>query len=122
MLMEREMRARRPTQPYRAVAFGPSHASRNASGRAFVVAIASQPDDDEEQPWDPSSIPTITDEEITAWEEIEKRQEVEQILAMQASVLETAGRRKIVTAATVAFGLGVAATLLIRRQPKDPWS
>lgn len=116
------MRVRRPRRPYRAVAFDSSHASSEAFGRAFIVAIARQPPDDEEQPWDPSSIPTITDEDITAWEENEKRQEVEQILAMQASVLETAGRRKIVTAATVAFGLGVAATLLVRRPPKDPWS
>ncbi|HEU4556480.1 MAG TPA: hypothetical protein VFS20_01480 [Longimicrobium sp.] len=110
--------------PFRGAAADPAgHVEMESLERGFVVIIARRPPPEDEAPFDLSSIPTFTADDIAAMEEMEKRSEVEQILAQQASVLETLGRRKTVTAATVAFGLGVAATLLFRgRQPESSWN
>ncbi len=114
------MRAHRLTRPFRGAAA--DHAAMEGFGRGFILVMTNRPPE-EEEPFDLSSIPTLTEDDIAAMEEMEKRREVEQILAQQSIVLESLGRRKMVTAATVAFGLGVAATLLVRgRQPDAGWN
>lgn len=118
------MRVHRMRMPFHgAAADAASHAVMERLERGFVVILAKRPPPEGESPFDLSSIPNFTPDDIAAMEEMEKQSQVEQVLAQQATVLETLGRRKTVTAATVAFGLGVAATLLFRgRQPESSWN
>ena len=119
------MRTHRTRRPFRGPAAGPAgDAGMEGHGGGFIVVIARRPPEEEEEPpFDLSSIPTFTEEDIVRMEETEKRSQVEQILAQHSIALEALGRRKVVTAATVAFGLGVAATLLVRgRQPEAGWN